>query len=224
MGIAGIAHYPAVLWAFDPAYIVGFLARYGWISVTIFGAIVLCVSGVEALYADLSHFGRAPIAMAWSAVVLPRAGFELSRTGRAGTRRSLDPAQSILPARAQRRALSRRCLSYRRHDHRIPGVDLGRLHAVEAGHQPRLYSEGSRRLYVAGTPRSDLRTVYQSGFGDRLHRGSSSGFRAPCDWPTPTDLAVAATMVVTSIAYFEVIRIKFGWSLCRPHCLPPFPF
>jgi KUP system potassium uptake protein len=71
LGIAGITHYPAVLWAFDPVYIVRFLGHYGAISVTVFGAIVLCVSGVEALYADLSHFGHAPIAAAWSAVVFP---------------------------------------------------------------------------------------------------------------------------------------------------------
>ena len=71
LGISGIVQYPAALWAFDPSYIVGFFAHHGLAGVAIFGAVVLCVSGVEALYADMSHFGREPIALAWTAVVFP---------------------------------------------------------------------------------------------------------------------------------------------------------
>ena len=62
----GIARYPAALLAVDPAYIVRFFAHHGLAGIAIFGAVVLCVSGVEALYADMSHFGRGPIALAWS--------------------------------------------------------------------------------------------------------------------------------------------------------------
>ena len=58
-------------WALNPLYIVAFFAHHGFAGIAIFGAIVLCVSGVEALYADMSHFGRGPIALAWTAVVFP---------------------------------------------------------------------------------------------------------------------------------------------------------
>ncbi|MBV8373245.1 MAG: KUP/HAK/KT family potassium transporter, partial [Candidatus Eremiobacteraeota bacterium] len=71
LGIAGIWRYPAILWAIDPIYIVGFFAHHGIAGIAIFGAIVLCVSGVEALYADMSHFGREPIALGWTVVVFP---------------------------------------------------------------------------------------------------------------------------------------------------------
>ena len=71
LGVFGIARYPAVLWAIDPYYAVAFFVRNGLLSIVIFGAIVLCVSGVEALYADMSHFGRTPIAIAWAAVAFP---------------------------------------------------------------------------------------------------------------------------------------------------------
>jgi KUP system potassium uptake protein len=68
LGIRGIASYPAALLALNPYYIVAFFAHHGPLGIAIFGAVVLCVSGVEALYADMSHFGRGPIALAWSAV------------------------------------------------------------------------------------------------------------------------------------------------------------
>ncbi|MGC1758374.1 MAG: KUP/HAK/KT family potassium transporter, partial [Candidatus Cybelea sp.] len=71
LGLLGIAKYPAALQAFNPLYIARFFAHHGFAGLAVFGAIVLCVSGVEALYADMSHFGRVPIAAAWTVVVFP---------------------------------------------------------------------------------------------------------------------------------------------------------
>ncbi|MBV9027944.1 MAG: KUP/HAK/KT family potassium transporter, partial [Candidatus Eremiobacteraeota bacterium] len=71
LGIAGISRYPLILQAFDPSHIVRFFAHHGVAAIAIFGAVVLCVSGVEALYADMSHFGREPIALAWTVAVFP---------------------------------------------------------------------------------------------------------------------------------------------------------
>ena len=62
---------PTVLWAFNPAYGVQFLASHGMIGLVTLGAVFLVVTGSEALYADLGHFGRAPIQSAWLTVVLP---------------------------------------------------------------------------------------------------------------------------------------------------------
>lgn len=71
LGVFGIMHQPRVLAAVDPAYAIEFFMHNGLRSLLIFGAVVLCVTGVEALYADLAHFGRRPITLAWVAVVLP---------------------------------------------------------------------------------------------------------------------------------------------------------
>jgi KUP system potassium uptake protein len=60
-----------VLLAFNPAYGLRFLASHGTISLLTLGAVFLAVTGAEALYADLGHFGRGPIQTAWLAVVLP---------------------------------------------------------------------------------------------------------------------------------------------------------
>ncbi|MDQ2991523.1 MAG: KUP/HAK/KT family potassium transporter [Candidatus Eremiobacteraeota bacterium] len=70
-GALGIARNPAVFEALNPAWGFGFLARHGVQSLLVLGAVVLCVTGVEDLYADLAHFGRVPITIAWYGLVLP---------------------------------------------------------------------------------------------------------------------------------------------------------
>jgi KUP system potassium uptake protein len=70
-GLWHIGQNPTVLWAFNPAYGVEFLLSHGLIGLATLGAVFLVVTGAEALYADLGHFGRVPIRVAWLTVVLP---------------------------------------------------------------------------------------------------------------------------------------------------------
>jgi len=70
-GIAAIAAHPAVLWAIDPRHGVIFATHHGVDGFLVLGGVVLCITGVEALYADLSHFGRGPITAAWYGLVWP---------------------------------------------------------------------------------------------------------------------------------------------------------
>jgi KUP system potassium uptake protein len=70
-GLWQVLENPTVLWAFNPAHGVHFLASHGIIGLFTLGAVFLVVTGSEALYADLGHFGRAPIQAAWLTVVLP---------------------------------------------------------------------------------------------------------------------------------------------------------
>jgi KUP system potassium uptake protein len=71
LGVDGITKNPSVLRAVDPLRAVSYVGRQPWIAFVSLGAVVLCITGVEALYADMGHFGRVPIATAWLAVVLP---------------------------------------------------------------------------------------------------------------------------------------------------------
>jgi KUP system potassium uptake protein len=71
LGVTGIIENPRVLAALNPIYSWEFLLRNGLRSLFIFGAVVLCVTGAEALYADLAHFGRKPITTAWLVAVFP---------------------------------------------------------------------------------------------------------------------------------------------------------
>src|SRR6516165_5447864 len=70
-GLWQVMRNPAVLWAFNPVYGVEFLAGHGMIGLVTLGAVFLVVTGSEALYADLGHFGRGPIQTAWLTVALP---------------------------------------------------------------------------------------------------------------------------------------------------------
>jgi KUP system potassium uptake protein len=71
LGLIQIVQHPGVLMAFDPRQGIGLLARSGWHGLFIVGAVALAVTGAEALYADLSNFGRQPILKAWYYVTFP---------------------------------------------------------------------------------------------------------------------------------------------------------
>src|SRR5689334_15287796 len=71
LGIRGIVQNPGVVRALNPLYGIEFMLHHGLRGFLILGAVVLVVTGAEALYADMGHFGKRPIRMAWFTVVLP---------------------------------------------------------------------------------------------------------------------------------------------------------
>lgn len=71
LGLLHIAQHPEILWALSPHYAWGFSLHNPGITFIILGAVVLCVTGGEALYADMGHFGKRPIRMAWFSIAMP---------------------------------------------------------------------------------------------------------------------------------------------------------
>ncbi len=71
LGVVQIAANPAILWAISPQHALRFIVHHPAITFLILGAVVLCVTGAEALYADMGHFGKRPIRLAWFSVVMP---------------------------------------------------------------------------------------------------------------------------------------------------------
>ncbi|MDP3088768.1 MAG: potassium transporter Kup [Methylotenera sp.] len=71
LGVLGIMENPTILHALNPIYAVNFFIVSPWIAFVALGAVVLSVTGAEALYADMGHFGRFPIRLAWFGFVLP---------------------------------------------------------------------------------------------------------------------------------------------------------
>ncbi len=71
LGLSHIVDNPEVLWALSPHYAVRFIWANPLITFFILGAVVLCVTGGEALYADMGHFGKKPIRLAWFSIVMP---------------------------------------------------------------------------------------------------------------------------------------------------------
>ena len=128
LGLAQILQNPAVLAALNPRYAPGLFGNAGWQAFVALGAIVLAVTGAEALYADMGHFGRTPIRLTWLGLVLPglvlnyfgqgalvlrdRAALEHRSTtwcrhGRSGSSSGLPPARPSLPAKLSSRTCFR---------------------------------------------------------------------------------------------------------------------
>ncbi|MBU6509090.1 MAG: potassium transporter Kup [Gammaproteobacteria bacterium] len=71
LGLIAILRYPAVLVAINPAYALYFIFHHGFADIIVLGAVFLCVTGAEALYADIGHFGQTPIRFSWFFFVMP---------------------------------------------------------------------------------------------------------------------------------------------------------
>jgi len=71
LGLAEIVHHPFVMLAISPSYAVALVLQYKALAFLVLGAVVLCVTGAEALYADMGHFGPQPIRVSWTFFVLP---------------------------------------------------------------------------------------------------------------------------------------------------------
>ena len=118
LGTRGVIQHPSVLAAADPRYGLRLLIESRWSGVAVLGGVFLAITGGEALYADMGHFGRTPIRGAWYGIVLPGAAAELCGPNRAADPGTRDSGESVLqvgsllgglPARS-----TRRCC----HDHR----------------------------------------------------------------------------------------------------------
>ena len=120
LGLTGIARNPSVLAAIDPRHAIAFMCRNRGSALLVLGGVFLCITGGEALYADMGHIGRIPIRRAWYLIVLP--ALLLSYAGQtACDRGAVHRRQSVLPAGTGVGDLSAGGAGHRGHDHRQPG-------------------------------------------------------------------------------------------------------
>ncbi len=128
----------------------------GFMGFAVLGAVFLAVTGGEALYADMGHFGRKPIRLAWFCLVLPCAGPELSRPGRAAAGRI--PAPSIRSSSWRRRG---RCCRWSRSPPRRRSSRRRRSSPARSRSRGRRCSSVSARASTSSTPRrSEMGQVY----------------------------------------------------------------
>ena len=92
-----IARHPEVLLALNPLHAVSFMLHHGMIGFVTLGAVFLAVTGAEALYADLGHFGKRPIQTAWLFIVLPALALNYLGQGALADRRSQGDREPVLP-------------------------------------------------------------------------------------------------------------------------------
>ncbi len=210
-GLLRIAADPGVLWALDPVHGVAFLIHHGMVGFYTLGAVFLAVTGAEALYADLGHFGRLPIQVAWLGLVLPALAVNYLGQGAlvfAHPAAIANPFFLLYPDWA-----------------RIPMVVLATAATVIASQAviTGAYSLTSQAIQLGLLPRFEIRhtSAQQAGqiYMPRVNTLLLVGvlllvalFRSSSALASAYGIAVSGTMVVTGLMAFVVIWRIWRWS------------
>ena len=171
LGVAQIFHYPQVLSAVNPFQAISFFIRNGGHGFIILGSVFLVVTGGEALYADMGHFGKKPIR---HGVVCGRASgtaFKLFRAGRITARKSRRSRQSVLSSRARLGIVSDDNSGDDGNRHRLASRHFRRVFADDAGDSTRIYSASENQSHIRQRIRADLSAGNKLGVDDRLYSG-----------------------------------------------------
>ncbi|HMG80578.1 MAG TPA: potassium transporter Kup [Xanthobacteraceae bacterium] len=221
-GLIWIAADPGILLAFNPFYGVFFLMHHGMVGLFTLGAVFLAVTGAEALYADLGHFGRGPIQLAWIALVLPSLALNYLGQGAlvyAHPAAIENPFFLMYPDWAL-----------------IPMVVLATAATVIASQAviTGAYSLTSQAIQLGLLPRFEIRhtSAQQAGqiYMPRVNALLLTGvlllvalFRSSSALASAYGIAVTGTMVVTCMMAFIVIWRLWRWSfLAAAALIVPF--
>ena len=218
LGVRGILMAPEVLWAINPWYAVDFFIRDGLEGFLILGSVVLVVTGSEALYADMGHFGRRPIRLTWFIVVLPclainyfgQAALLLEDpAARANPFFSLAPGWALYPmvgiATAAAVVASQALIS---------GAFSLTRQAVQLGYIP--------RVTVVHTSSAQIGQIYIPEVNWALWIGCIAlvvGFRSVTNLAGAYGVAVTGTMIVTTLLLHTVACDRWHWPRWRARAL-----
>ncbi len=211
-GLWHIGQHPSVLLSFNPYYGVYFLLHHGILGVFTLGAVFLVVTGSEALYADLGHFGRGPIRFAWLAVVLPALTVNYLGQGAlvlAEPKSIENPFFLLYPDWAL-----------------LPMVALATIATVIASQAviTGAYSLTQQAIQLGLLPRLEIRHTSEALFGQiylpKVNMLLLLGvlllvalFRSSSALASAYGIAVTGTMVVTAMMAIVVIWRVWGWPL-----------
>jgi KUP system potassium uptake protein len=211
-GLWHIAQNPAVLLAFNPWYGITFLLHHGVIGFYTLGAVFLVVTGAEALYADLGHFGRGPIRFAWLVIVLPALTINYLGQGAlvlANPKSVENPFFLLYPDWAL-----------------LPMVLLATIATVIASQAviTGAYSLTRQAIQLGLLPRLEIRHTSEALFGQiympRVNTFLLIGvlllvalFRSSSALASAYGIAVTGTMVVTAMMAIVVIWRVWNWPL-----------
>jgi len=211
LGLPKIVANPVVLRAFDPLLGLSFLAHQGLSAFLTLGSVFLSVTGAEALYADMGHFGRRPIRLAWFSLVLP--SLVINYLGQ-GALLLIDPAAREHPFFH----LAGGWMLY-------PMVALSTIATVIASQavisgafsltQQAIQLGYSPRFEIHHTSAHEKGQVYIPEINWMLMVatvGLVFGFRTSTNLAAAYGMAVTTTMVITTMLAFVVARERWGWS------------
>ena len=214
LGLVHIADNPGVLRAVDPSHAVSFFAEHGWIAFVTMGSVVLAITGGEALYADMGHFGPKPIRWAWFGLVLP--ALLVNYFGQGALVLSdpaaienpfylMAPGWALLPLVALATAatvIASQAV--------ISGAFSMAQQATLLGLSP--------RMRIKHTSHSEIGQIYVSTINWALLAGVAAlvvGFGSSTHLASAYGIAVTGTMTVTTLLAMVAARHLWGWSGTR---------
>ena len=217
LAVSGVVHIlddPAIFHAFDPRHALRFLSGAGGVGLVVLGSVFLAVTGAEALYADMGHFGRRPIRAAWLSVVFPALTLHYLGQGAfllADPRAIDNPFFLMMPTWAL-----------------IPVVIMATLATVIASQAviSGAYSLTRQAIRLGLLPRFEVRHTSETQRGQiympRVNRLLFVGvvllvltFRSSSNLASAYGISVTATMLVDSALAFVMLRTVWKWSLPR---------
>ncbi|HWW03661.1 KUP/HAK/KT family potassium transporter [Collimonas sp.] len=214
LGVIGITRHPAVLAALNPLYGLRYLFSNSYTSFLILGGVFLCVTGAEALYADMGHFGSRPIRFAWSGVVLP--SLLLNYAGQTAMVLEGTPTTDNI--------FFRLCPDFLV----IPFVVLATVATIIASQSiiTGAFSMTRQAIQLGWLPRLRIKQTSEEGYGQIyvgivnwllmiVTVGLVLTFRKSDNLASAYGIAVAATMLLTSGLLFIAMREIWGWGLFR---------
>ena len=212
LGLIHIVRHPEILMAIHPGYAFDFAAHNPMVTFIILGAVVLCVTGAEALYADLGHFGKKPIRLAWFAVVMP--ALTLNYFGQGALLLDnpeavgnpffkMAPDWALLPLVGLATAatvIASQAL--------ITGAFSVTKQVIQLGYLP--------RLRIEHTSETDTGQIYMPAVNWGLFVAIVLAvvfFKSSSDLAAAYGIAVTLDMLITTILTFFVIRYGWGYPL-----------
>ena len=212
LGAAEIIREPRILLALNPWYAISFFATHGTHAFVVLGAVVLAVTGAEALYADMGHFGKRPIRLAWFALVFP--SLVLNYFGQGGLILH-DPQAAANPFEL----LAPRLLLYPRlalatmaaiiaSQAMISGAFSLTRQCVQLGYSP--------RVTIVHTSKMEHGQIYVPEVNNALMVGCLLvvlGFRSSTALGAAYGIAVTGTFLMTTSLLYVMARTWWGWSV-----------
>jgi len=212
LGLNQVRQEPAVFQAINPVNIVHFFAAEPGKAFLALGSIFLVVTGGEALYADMGHFGRRPIAIAWYGIVLP--GLLLNYFGQAALLlRDPESIESVFYSMAPDWAVTPLAVlatmaSVIASQALISGAFSLTVQAVQLDYLPRV-----KIVHTSGEHEGQ---VYVPLVNWALMVGCIGlvlGFRTSSNLASAYGIAVTSTMVITALLFYRVARDRWGWPI-----------
>ncbi|MGB6175854.1 MAG: KUP/HAK/KT family potassium transporter [Methylocella sp.] len=212
LGIMGIARHPAVFAAVNPLIGLRYLVSNGYASFLVLGGVFLCVTGAEALYADMGHFGRRPIRLAWPCIVLP--SLVLNYAGQSAIVLDGAPATGNIFYRLCPEPLL------------IPFVVLATIATIIASQAiiTGAFSMTRQAIQLGWLPRLQITQTSEKGYG-QIYVGVTNWllmivtvcltlfFGKSDNLAAAYGIAVSATTLMTSSLLFIAMREIWGWGL-----------